>query len=96
MRSFESDLHRREKQLTELILKNERFDNNLISIRALTPSVDDSGLLSNLIQAPASTSDGIDFNKSAAYNLSQLNDGGATTNGSVAGVANKAGSNHID
>ena len=48
VRTFESDLYRREKQITDLILKNERFDMAL-SNKYFSP--DDTGLLSNLLPA---------------------------------------------
>lgn len=60
VRAFENDLHRREKQLTDLILKNERGDR---SLESRFFNGEDTALLSNLMNGP-STSDGIDLNKS--------------------------------
>ena len=65
MRTFEADLHRREKQITELILKNERFDRGFGLNKYL--SADDSGVLSNIVAAPSSSTDCIDFNKSGPH-----------------------------
>ena len=46
VRTFESDLHRREKQLTELILKNDRFD-RVLSTKYFSP--EDTDILTNLL-----------------------------------------------
>ena len=66
-RTFENDLYRREKQITELILKNERFDRSFAN----------SELRMGLRQAQSSISSQqeIDFNKSGALTYSVAKSG---------------------
>ena len=62
VRTFESDLYRREKQLTDLILKNDGFSKAL-SDQQFSP--EDTDILSNLLPASSKASHGgIDFDKS--------------------------------
>lgn len=77
MRTFESDLYRREKQLTELILKNERFDKALSS-KFFSP--EDTDILSNLLPAQNHSSGGIDFDKSGGNYFENNTPGGRGQN----------------
>ena len=52
MRKFELDLQRREKQLTDLILKNERGDERGLTSHYFLNG-EDTGLLSNFSKAEA-------------------------------------------
>lgn len=53
VRTFEADLHRREKQLTDLILKNDRYDRGMTT--RLFTNGEDTGTLSNMLKNDASS-----------------------------------------